>query len=197
VIGLDFAEGMLLHARDHQSPQLGWLGADMEALPLAACSVDLLFSSLAVQWSESLADLFVEFFRILRPGGQVALATLGPRTLFELRDSWRLVDGFTHVNSFSDASLLQAAALQAGFEQQLWRSGDKIMHYQALRDLTYELKALGAHNVNRERAPGLTGREKIIQLRKSYEQYRTPLGLPATYEVYWLLLQKPVVSSKA
>ncbi|BFM13353.1 malonyl-ACP O-methyltransferase BioC [Simiduia litorea] len=191
VCGLDLAQGMLRYARSQHPASLAWLGADMESLPFAEASIQLFFSSLALQWSEDLPAFFTEIYRALAPGGLIALATLGPNTLFELRDSWRQVDGFTHVNQFAHAEEVRAAAGQAGLQEQRWVNGEKVMHYDALRDLTHELKAIGAHNVNRARAPGLTGREKLIKLRTSYEAYRQPAGLPATYEVYWMLLQRP------
>lgn len=192
VIGLDLAEGMLQHARQQHATSLHWIGGDMESLPLAESSVELFFTSLALQWCENLPAFFAEIFRTLTPGGYIALATLGPKTLFELRDSWCDVDGFMHVNEFSELAVVQAAAEQAGLHHTLWQSGKKIMYYSALRELTHELKAIGAHNVNRQRAPGLTGREKLTKLRQSYERYRQAEGLPASYEVYWALLQRPL-----
>jgi len=191
VCGLDLAQGMLHYARAQHPKSLTWVGADMECLPFGDASINLFFSSLALQWSEDLPAFFAEIHRTLSPGGLIALATLGPNTLYELRDSWQRVDGFTHVNQFIRGDKVRAAAAQAGLQEQCWISAEKVMRYDALRELTQELKAIGAHNVNRARAPGLTGREKLKKLRASYELYRQPDGLPATYDIYWLLLHKP------
>ncbi|UTA47542.1 malonyl-ACP O-methyltransferase BioC [Simiduia sp. 21SJ11W-1] len=191
VLGLDIAPGMLRYARAQRAPGLGWVGGDMEALPFGSGSIDVFFSSLAVQWCENLPAFFTEVARALVPGGRVLLATLGPQTLCELRDSWRKVDHYTHVNEFDSAATLTHAYTRAGLVQRAWRAEPRVMYYPSLRELTHELKALGAHNVNRERAPGLTGRQKIKKLREAYEHYRTPKGLPASYDVYWLVLEKP------
>lgn len=192
VIGLDIAHGMLRYARAHRAPAISWLGGDMEALPLAAQSVQVFFSSLAVQWCENLPAFFAEVTRCLAPGGVLALATLGPETLCELRDSWRAVDSYTHVNRFTPIDAVQSSARTSGLQELHRVQAPRVMHYPTLRELTHELKALGAHNVNHQRAPGLTAPAKIKRLREAYENYRTDQGLPASYQVCWLLLQKPV-----
>lgn len=193
LVGLDLAQGMLNFARAERSPAIRWLAADMEALPLADASVDLFFTSLAVQWCEDLPAFFAGCLRALSPGGWLAIASLGPDTLFELRQSWQQVDDYVHVNDFAAADRLRAAARAAGFVERHWDSGMDVMYYPALKQLTHELKSLGAHNVNHERAPGLTGPNRLRALLAAYEHYRGPQGLPASYEVQWLLVQKPAL----
>ena len=46
-----------------------------------------------------------------------------------------------------------------------------------------ELKAIGAHNVTRGRARGLTGRGRLAAMTRAYEPLRRDGALPATYEV--------------
>ncbi len=191
VFGLDIAEGMLTFAR-HQYPQskLHWCGADAENLPLKSESVDLVFSSLAVQWCDDFNRVCEEIQRVLKPGGYCLLATLGPETLYELRRAWQQVDGYVHVNPFTNAGFVQQAVREAGFQVENWQE-TIVMRYQALRQLTAELKALGAHNVNRGRPKGLTGRQRIEKLKMGYEAFRDAQGwLPASYDVYYLRLEK-------
>jgi malonyl-CoA O-methyltransferase len=66
----------------------------------------------------------------------------------------------------------------------------QVLHFAELRQLTSELKALGAHNLNPGRPGGLTGRARIRALIDAYEQFRTPSGLPATYQVVYGILRK-------
>lgn len=193
VFGLDIAEGMLRFAHNrYPQSSLQWCGADAENLPLQDESVELVFSSLAVQWCADFQQVCNEIMRVLKPGGYCLLATLGPNTLRELRSAWQRVDGYVHVNRFIDAERVTQAALSAGFECECWEE-DVVMRYQELRQLTAELKALGAHNVNSGRPKGLTGRQRIEKLKAGYEVFRHAEGwLPASYEVYYLRLEKPV-----
>ena len=83
-----------------------WLVADAEALPLVNDSVDLVFSSLALQWCYRPDHLFAELARVLKPGGICVFTSLGPDTLRELRAAWAAVDAHQHVNAFLPAGEL-------------------------------------------------------------------------------------------
>jgi len=192
VFGLDIAEGMLEFSRQqYPQPSLQWCGADAENLPLQNDSVDLVFSSLAVQWCADFQQVCNEILRVLKPGGYCLLATLGPETLHELRSAWQQVDGYVHVNRFIGVERVTKAAMKAGFNCECWQE-KVVMRYQELRQLTAELKALGAHNVNSGRPKGLTGRQRIEKLKAGYEIFRDADGwLPASYDVYYLCLEKP------
>ena len=63
-------------------------------------------------------------------------------------------------------------------------------------DLTRELKALGAHNINAGKPGGLTGRKKIEAFKQAYEQFRRDDALPASYEVFYVLVQAPWATSE-
>lgn len=196
LIGLDIAEGMLSYARDERSTPALWLCADAEELPLVDASVDLVFSSLSVQWCEHLPSLFGELWRVLRPGGQLVFSTLGPRTLWELKSAWQAVDGYVHVNRFSAQASLASALEGAGFSEIAHETEERVLEYDSLSDLTRELKALGAHNVNRGQPEGLTGRQKILALKAAYEGFRREDGrLPASYEVFYIRATKPAGSA--
>lgn len=191
-LGLDLAEGMLRHARLSGPIASHWIVADAEALPLVSESQDLVFSSLALQWCPDLALVLSEAYRVLRPGGCLAFNTLLHGSLQELRESWRTVDGFVHVNRFTPMEKLQSKLAAAGFADWRCELETHVMHYQRLGELTQELKAIGANNINPGRPGGLTGRARLRQLTAAYEQFRTPQGLPASWQVAQILMFKPV-----
>jgi malonyl-CoA O-methyltransferase len=189
-LGLDLAQGMVDYARARLPGQGEWLVADAESLPLASASVDLVFSSLAIQWCERPGALFAELARVLRPGGRCVFTTLGPATLRELRTAWAAVDRHQHVNSFLPATTLEtAAAGAAGLHLQL-QSHQYRMQYSRVRDLLHELKGLGAHNVTRQRPSGLTGRKTLQGMVRAYEEWRCDGLLPATYDVLFGTLER-------
>ena len=63
-------------------------------------------------------------------------------------------------------------------------------YYPQLNGLTRELKALGAHNVNSGRNSALTGRKKIEALKMAYESHRDAPGLPADWQVAYVVARK-------
>jgi malonyl-CoA O-methyltransferase len=188
--GLDLAEGMVTYAREHHPAAEQWLVADAEALPLAAGSVDLVFSSLALQWCYRPELLFAELGRVLRPGGRCVFTSLGPDTLKELRSAWAAVDEHQHVNRFLPSSELQQAADRVQGVSLRLRARPYRMEYRQVRELLNELKTLGAHNVNRDRPSGLTGRRALQGMLRAYEAFRQEDVLPASYEVYFGILEK-------
>ena len=191
-IGLDIASGMVEYARarDGESDECAWLVGDAEALPLAADSVDLVFSSLAVQWCYRPQLLFAELYRVLRPGGSCHFSSLGPDTLKELRGAWAAVDAHQHVNEFICPQRLQADAATVHGLQFSLVSEAFLLHYERVGELLAELKALGAHNMNRGRPAGLTSRRTLAGMVRAYEQWREGGLLPATYDVIFANLVK-------
>jgi malonyl-CoA O-methyltransferase len=195
VVALDLAEGMLRFARAQAKlpgDSVHWLCGDAENLPLADASIDAAFSSLAVQWCENLGAVFAELQRVLRPGASAWLSTLGPATLHELRSAWMAVDDRVHVNQFVDRPAIVEAVHRAGLALTACKESNVVMRYAELRELTRELKAIGAHNVNHGRPGGLSTRRRLQQFSAAYEAQRMADGkLPATYQVFYLQLTKP------
>nr|MBP8008331.1 methyltransferase domain-containing protein [Thiopseudomonas sp.] len=97
--GLDLAQGMLAFART-RCPDLSYICADAEQLPLQDNSQDLVFSSLALQWCTDFSKVLHEAHRVLKPGGVLLFSSLADGSLIELRRSWQAVDNATHVNQF-------------------------------------------------------------------------------------------------
>lgn len=189
-VGLDLAPGMIEYARTRASGQGLWLVGDAESLPLATASVDVVFSSLAVQWCHKPEWFLAELARVLKPGGRCVFTTLGPDTLRELRASWAAVDSYQHVNNFLPGrALLTAAARVPGIALNL-HTERYCMQYQRVGELLTELKSLGAHNMNRHRQTGLTSRKMLQGMLQAYEGWRVEGLLPATYDVIFAEVTK-------
>ncbi len=192
LIGLDLAPGMLGYAREHHAAEnISWVCGDAEALPLASASVDLIFSSLAIQWCENLPQLFAEISRVLQPGGYFVFSTLGPESLCELRASWAAVDAYQHVSEFTSFRDVRGSL---GDLQEISFTVEPVqLLYSELRGLTNELKRIGAHNMSAGRSGGLMGKQHLLAFRDAYEGYRRADGLlPATYDVAYVVLRKPL-----
>ena len=188
VVALDLAEGMLGVARRAQASAdaAQWVCGDLNALPFADCSADLLFSNLALQWCLDPVATFAELRRVLRPGGLLLFSTFGPDTLGELRASWSEVDGRNHVNAFFDLHDLGDALVRARLADPVMDCERITLTYPDVVALMRDLKAIGAHNVTAGRPRGLTGRRALATLAEAYATFRHDDGrLPATYEVVY------------
>lgn len=190
IVAVDLAEGMLAVAKNKLHDAASFVAGDAEALPFACHSVDVIFSSLALQWCHNNAALFAELNRVLKPGGQLIFSTLGPETLHELKAAWHQVDNLVHVNHFISAEQLQWHLQRDAFFVREFERELPVLRFETLSDLTRELKSLGAHNVNQGKAEGLTGRQKMLAFKNAYERYRDGNTLPATYDVFYCVAEK-------
>lgn len=189
--GVDIAEPMLAEAaaRGRLHARYQALCADATALPVAAASQDLVFSSFALQWV-SMAAACAEIQRVLRPGGQLLLALPVSGTLRELQASWAAVDQRRHVNTLA-AAPEWLAALNAA--QLAVIDADTLIiteHYRSLAAIIRMLKLTGAHHVRDRQAAGLTTPQQRRQLEQAYEQQRVAAGLPLTWQVLFVLAEK-------
>jgi len=185
VIALDIAPGML-----SASPRPGWprrrferICADAYALPLASRSVDLAYSNLMLQWCDRPELVFRELARVLKPGALFVFASFGPDTLKQLRLAWESADQGIHVSEFPDMPQLGAALMHAGLSEPVMDVEPHQLLYPDARALMRELQRIGARNAASARSRGLTGRDRLQRMINAYEQWRTPAGLPATFEV--------------
>jgi malonyl-CoA O-methyltransferase len=186
VVAVDIAPGMLERAR----LQSRWLRrfervrADAYALPFATGAFDLVYSNLMLQWCDDLDAVFAEISRVLKPGGLLLFSTFGPGTLAELRDSWASSgDARNHVNHFFDPHALGSALMHASLGEPVLDVDRIVTGYADVMSLMRELKAIGAHNVTKGRARGLTGRRRLAAMTRAYETLRRDGKLPATWEV--------------
>ncbi|WP_040259740.1 malonyl-ACP O-methyltransferase BioC [Pseudomonas massiliensis] len=188
-LALDIAEGMLAHARG-LGGAVWHVAADAENLPLHSDTLDLVFSSLALQWCGDFRRVLTQVRDALKPRGHFAFSSLCTGTLAELRSSWEAADGQVHVNRFRAFETYHRLCAESGLKVLELECRPWVLHYPDVRGLTHELKALGAHNLNPGRPGGLTGRARVAAMMQAYERWRTPAGLPATYQVVYGVLRK-------
>jgi len=208
VVTLDLSENMLIKGNQHgnflRSPQA--VCGDIEKLPFADDSFDLVFSSLSMQWCNDLNAALVEAKRVLKPGGLYVFTTFGPDTLKELRHSWSKVDAASHVNQFIDMHDIGDALLQDGFAEPVMEAEFLTVTYDSVDGLMHDLKAIGANvtastvstssegQVHKGQVrKGLGGKSVLQTVRLGYEKFRQDNLLPATYEIIYGHAWKPVL----
>jgi malonyl-CoA O-methyltransferase len=187
VVALDIADAMLREARRHLRPwrRFARVCADALRLPLKDGSVDLVFSSLMLQWCQPLDAALAEVRRVLQPGGFFGFSTFGLATLQELRSAWAAADGYNHVNHFPEVQEVGDALLRAGLTEPVLDVDRLELAYPDVLALMRDLKAIGAHNVTAGRPRNLAGRGRLARVAAAYERERRASGLPATWEVIY------------
>lgn len=202
LLGLDLAPAMLRRARA-KFPASSWgqrlaarltsatfasvefVCADMERLPFKPNSLDLIWSSLTLQWANDLEGTLRDCHRSLAPGGLMMFATFGPDTLKELRAAFANIDSTPHVNRFADLHDIGDMLVNTGFANPVMEMEMLTLTYHDLKALMIDLKGIGAHNAAVARRRGLMGKSAWQKLEQEYECHRIEARLPATYEVIY------------
>jgi len=200
LLALDLAHGMVAQARQRHAPPAGWrrwlsprstrhtpliaLCGDLEQLPLRQDGLDVVWSSLTLQWVD-LPRAFAEVNRVLKPGGLFLFATLGPDTLRELRAASEGLDGHAHVNRFIDMHDVGDALVRAGFANPVMEMEHITLTYADLKGVLLDIRGIGAQTVLAGRRSGLMGKQAWAALARNYEAFRREGRLPATYEVVY------------
>ncbi|MES2606668.1 MAG: methyltransferase domain-containing protein, partial [Pseudomonadota bacterium] len=192
VLALDLVLPMLQRTQQQcdTGDRLQLLCADAQALPLHDNSMDLIVSSLTVQWCRDVGKMFSEMHRVLRPGGRILLSTLGPQTLQELRAAWSQVDAKHLANSFVTRAGLMNAANAAGLRGDA-TTDMKMRHYQSLHALAQELKGLGANAVASQTQPTAVSPAAFKAASTAFARGREANGIPVSWEIFYLQLHKP------
>lgn len=176
----DLSAAMLAQAQQQGCAER-LLQADARALPIHDETVDLVFSSLMLQWCAEPAAVMDELVRILTPGGRVLLSTLVSGSLAEFSQSWAQVDDQPHQLHFLAVDELMAQLRHPALELVVTEQQHQL-YFPDVFSLSRSFKQIGANYVA-GRQSGLTGKMRWQRFAKAYEQFRTPQGLPLTYQV--------------
>ena len=128
--------------------------------------------------------------RVLRPGGQLALASLGPATFHELRTAFADVDDHRHTLSFHTPEEISQIATAAGLVAVDVQKSTKTAHYADFKTLLKAVKAIGANQLGSGRRTSLMSRTDFQRAETAIEALRAPAGLPLTYDVTYLSARK-------
>lgn len=180
LVALDLAPAMLLRANAPWA-----VAGDLEHLPLADACLDLLWSSLTAQWC-NLDRTIPEMARVLKPGGHLALATLGPRTFAELGQAFTAGDRHVHTLTFAPAIEISQRLSKNGFSAISVGAELHITHHPDLQRLLRSVKAIGANQLGSDRRRGLMTRAAFSRVEAAYEQLRQPQGLPLGYDLIFI-----------
>ena len=193
IVSLDMALGMLNVAREQSgwwrklfsSNQQNHVCADIEALPLASNSAEMVWSNLTLQWCNDLPATISELHRVIRKDGLLMFSTFGPDTLKELRSAFQGVDGHSHVNRFTDMHDIGDMLTHSGFAEPVMDMEIITLTYSDLKSVMQDLRGIGAHNATAGRSQGMMGKTAWKHISERYESFRRDGKLPATFEIVY------------
>lgn len=189
LLSLDFASAMNLQAQQNQ-PQSVQICADFNAIPCKSACFDLIFSSLALQWSADLSITLSEIKRVLKRNGRFIFSTLIENSLRELGSAWLAVDGQMHVNPFPSAAVVKRNLIASGFEISRFKFQSQAYFYPTVLAVLRSLKGVGANTCFKRSISGLGGRKALVTLEKAYHLYCSDNQYPLTYEVLYVAARK-------
>jgi len=121
VIGVDMTHEMLTKAREnakkHGFSNVEFRLGEIEALPVADQSVEVIISNCVINLSPEKPRVFAEAYRVLKPGGRLAVADIVATATLpeEVRGDWAAYTGC--MAGASQMSEVEEMLRQAGFDK--------------------------------------------------------------------------------
>lgn len=198
LIAMDLAFGMLDYAQQDSlanNPAINWVQGDADSLPLADNSVDLVFSSMVLQWADEPQKVMAEISRVMAVKSTAVLAIMCEGSFEQLNESWQNIDDQRHVNHFANADTWLAAAVSHGLQVKMQQKQYLTWHAN-IRQLLASIKSIGANvllsaqNTNERlklNNKPLLNRHTLQHLEDYYQQkFAKNMQLPLTYQVCFL-----------
>lgn len=156
------------------------LNADVNALPLAAGSLGLVWSNLMLHWLDDPLPALREIHRVLETDGLVMFATLGPDTLRELREAARKTPLEDTLRRFPDMHDLGDMLVAAGFADPVMDMEMITLTYPTARGFLADQRHLGVRDaLLGRRAGGWREWRKLLAAWPRDADRR----LPASFEI--------------
>jgi len=167
------------------------LVVDEERLPFAPGSLDLVVSTLALQWTNDLVGSLIQIRRALKPDGLFIGALLGGATLTELRQCLLEAEAELsggaglRVSPFADAFDAAALLQRAGFALPVTDVDRVTVRYSHPIELLRDLRQMGETNVLLDRPRKPLGRRVLLRAMEIYvDRFAQADGkVPATFEI--------------
>lgn len=169
ILSADACEDMLRLAADQR------VRVDLERLPFAPESADLIVSGLALQSVNDLPGAMAHIRATLRPDGLFLGALLGGQTLVELREAFLVAEteldhGVSpHIAPAIDVRDLGTLLQRAGFALPVVDSDVVSVTYAHPLALLHDLRAMGATNVLSERCRTFLRRDVLARAMAIYQ----------------------------
>jgi len=167
--GVDLAWDMLHVARSIRTnqapPDTQYIQADIENLPYAEQSFDLVFSSSSLQWCD-MTNAVNEMIRVAQPGACLAFSTFAQGTLQDWRALWQLEKAPVF---FMQVSEIKEIGEVAGLQDIMIKHQIKQQRFCSFDDAVNSIRQLGAGHSGGAYL-GLMGKQRYRLIKKQIEQ---------------------------
>jgi len=179
--------------------EAGPLTVDLEVLPFAPASFDLVISSLAFHWVNDLPGTLLQLRHILKPDGLLLVNLFAGATLESLRIALLEAEAAVEngasprVSPFADPSDLAGLLQRAGFALPVVDSDRLTVDYPDAWKLMRDLRAMGETNATQPRHRHFTRRATLLRAAEIYrERFGNAEGrIPAEFEIVTLTAWAP------
>ena len=187
VVGLDFADGMLEHAKKKEG-SFAIVQANARSLPFPENTFDIIVSNLAYQWVEDLEQAFRSSYGTLKSGGKFYVTMFGQNTLKEmfvaLERSLDAPGQALPMKRLADRSQIEQALKEAGFPNVEISCESIKVHFEDLLALMKWLKKIGA-NISERNV--FVGKDLLARANDYYkDHFKDSWGVYASFEIIWI-----------
>ena len=199
---MDLAFGMLTFAKQDGfvgRKSICWVQGYADCLPMADNSIDMVFSSMALQWSNNQQKVMSEIARVMALDSHALLAIMCEDSFSQLNDSWHNIDSQRHVNDFASAQTWYDAAKSEGLQVTMHEK-QYVTWHKNVRQLLSSIKSIGANvllttqdttKLSKCASKNTFNRHRLQLLETIYQQkYAKNVQLPLTYQVCFLQCSK-------
>ncbi len=195
IVCMDFSYEMVSQCKN-KNIKLEPLVADAEYMPFETSTFDLIISSFTLHWCQQIDKIFSDIFRILKYDGNFMFTTVGPDTLKELRDAYKVIDNYEHINTFDDMHTYGDILLSSGFHDPVMDVERLIIEYKNFNEVLQSLRKTGASTVIYNESK-FTTKKSLKNLENHYKKSNKNGLFPVTYEmIYGVAWKKGTQNSK-
>ncbi len=172
---------------------------DLEALPFAPRSFDLVLSPLLLHWVNDLPGVLLQLRHALKPGGLLLATLFGGETLSALHAA--LIEAeldsaggaSPRVSPFTDLRDLGGLLQRAEFAEPVVDADRIEVEYADLFALMRDLRAMGEANAQRERRKSATRRDTLTRAAALYRDRASHGRVIATFQTVNLTAWAPAL----
>ena len=180
VLALDSSFGMLRAGEGER------ICADIQQMPIADASAQLVFSNLALHWCPAMGAALAEFRRVLDSPGLLFFSTFGPDTLRELRGARTAAGINDDPETLLDMHHLGDALVGAGFADPVMSAERFPVPYADYATLEQDMHRSGVSRAMMAPGAGLAARGRRRTVEEAFEALRDAEGtVPVSIEVVY------------